>query len=307
MPTSAYKVAYLGPEGTFSFFTAQEYAGKHLHAAHVDFIACADLPDVFEAVAKGQCHMGMVPLENSLRGTVGPSFDLFLQHTLRIRGEAFARISNTLLSNESSFASIKSVYSHPQPLAQCSKWLRDNLPGVPLIALESTAAAAKRAASEAGAAAVGHQNLAGIFGLNSLAHSIEDEDDNWTRFVSVTLPESTWPPQDILQEKDAARSSILFTLPDQPGALAKLLCMLAEHQVNMRKIESRPLLKKGSSHTGADWKYAFFVDVECDLTNPSRAGLLGEMTAYCTSIRLLGSYAAGPWLDIKNAQRHSHD
>ncbi len=295
-----YKMAYLGPEGTFSFFTGQEYLREHLQESHATLVPCLDLADVFESVANGTCHLGMIPLENSLRGTVGPSFDLFLHHTLRIRGEAFARISNTLLSQEDSREHVRVVYSHAQPLAQCAGWLRQHLPGIPTVPLESTAAAALRASQEKGAAAIGHYKLAELYGLNTLANSIEDEADNWTRFVTVTLPESPWPPLADINEGAESRSSLLFTLPDQPGALARLLCLFAEYGVNMRKIESRPLGEKKYNGLSTQWKYAFFVDVECDLTQKAHAALLGAMAVSCTSLRLLGSYTAGPWLGIGN-------
>ncbi|MBO6170901.1 MAG: chorismate mutase, partial [Desulfovibrio sp.] len=132
-------VAYLGPEGTFSYFAGVEYLG---HAAH--FRPCSDIARVFEEVAGGQCELGVVPLEKSLQGTVGVSFDLFLRHDVYIQAELFSRISHCLLSNAPSLAHVRTVYSHPQPLAQCGGWLRTHLPGAALIPVESTAAAARR-------------------------------------------------------------------------------------------------------------------------------------------------------------------
>ena len=133
-------VAYLGPEGTFSYFAGVEYLG---HSAI--FHPCNDLAQVFEEVAGGQCELGVVPLENSLQGTVGVSFDLFLSHDVHIQAELFSRISHCLLSNAASLAEVRTVYSHPQPLAQCGGWLRAHLPNAALVPVESTAAAARRA------------------------------------------------------------------------------------------------------------------------------------------------------------------
>lgn len=163
-------VAYLGPEGTFSYFAGVEYLG---HAAQ--FHPCNDLAEVFEEVASGQCELGVVPLENSLQGTVGVSFDLFLKHEVYIQAELFSRISHCLLSNAPSLAAVRTVYSHPQPLAQCGVWLRAHLPGAALVPVESTAAAAQRAAAQPDAAAIGHGKLADLLGLGVLARRIENE------------------------------------------------------------------------------------------------------------------------------------
>ena len=173
-------MAYLGPEGTFSYFAGVEYLG---HAAQ--FHPCNDLAEVFEEVASGQCELGVVPLENSLQGTVGVSFDLFLKHEVYIQAELFSRISHCLLSNAPSLAAVRTVYSHPQPLAQCGVWLRAHLPGAALVPVESTAAAAQRAAAQPDAAAIGHGKLADLLGLGVLARRIENEPGNWTRFVII--------------------------------------------------------------------------------------------------------------------------
>ena len=152
-------VAYLGPEGTFSYFAGVEYLGR---AAR--FHPCNDLAQVFEEVSDGTCELGVVPLENSLQGTVGVSFDLFLRHEVYIQAELFSRISHCLLSNATSLAEITTVYSHPQPLAQCAGWLRAHLPTAGLVPVESTAAAARRAV-DPGTAAIGNGKLAAMTGL----------------------------------------------------------------------------------------------------------------------------------------------
>lgn len=124
----AQNVAYLGPEGTFSYFAGVEYLG---HAAR--FHPCGDIAQVFEEVSAGRCELGVVPLENSLQGTVGVSFDLFLKHEVFIQAELFSRISHCLLSNAPTLAAVRTVYSHPQPLAQCGGWLRAHLPNAGLV------------------------------------------------------------------------------------------------------------------------------------------------------------------------------
>lgn len=281
-------VAYLGPEGTFSYFAGVEYLG---HAAL--FRPCNDIAQVFEEVTSGQCELGVVPLENSLQGTVGVSFDLFLKHEVYIQAELFSRISHCLLSNASSLAAVRTVYSHPQPLAQCGAWLRAHLPGAGLVPVESTAAAAQRAAGQEGAAAIGHSKLADIAGIGVLARRIEDEPGNWTRFVIIgpgtaKAAGRRGGPQP--GHTGADKTSLLFTTADKAGALSNVLDLLAESGVNMRKLESRPL-------RGQRWKYVFFADVENDLEDPCYGSLLENLQEVCTSFRVLGSYPTGPQLD----------
>ena len=135
------RVAYLGPEGTFSHFAGLEYLG---HSAL--FFSCANIAQIFDMVATNQCELGVVPLENSLQGTVGVSFDLFLSHEVFIQAELFSRIAHCFLSDAPALAAVRTVYSHPQPLAQCGNWLRAQVPNAALVPVESTAAAARRAA-----------------------------------------------------------------------------------------------------------------------------------------------------------------
>lgn len=281
-------VAYLGPEGTFSYFAGLEYLGRS-----ANFQPCRDIAQIFEKVRDGECDLGVVPLENSLQGTVGVSFDLFHKHDVRIEAELYSRISHYLLSNSQSFANIKKIYSHPQPLAQCQGWLRTHVPNAALIPVESTAAAAALAAREPDAAAIGNAKLASINNLNILASHIEDEPGNWTRFVIIAQDKSAYPglPGPMSGgRKGADKTSLLFTLPDKPGSLAAVLEMMAKNGVNMRKLESRPL-------KGQPWRYVFFCDVESDLQSPDHANLPEKLAQCCTSFRILGSYPAGPQLD----------
>lgn len=281
-------VAYLGPEGTFSYFAGLEYLG---HSAI--FHPCKDIAQIFENVADGQCELGVVPLENSLQGTVGVSFDLFLKYNVRIEAELFSRISHCLLSCSPSMAAVERVYSHPQPLAQCGTWLRAHLPNAELIPVESTAAAAARAAADPASAAIGNCKLGGMLGIEIMARAIEDERGNWTRFVIISPVSSS---QDIFlrplpgNQHGADKTSLLFTLPDKPGSLATVLELLAKNGVNMRKLESRPL-------KGQPWRYVFFGDVESDLNNPKHEKLLQSLAENCTTFRILGCYPTGPQLD----------
>lgn len=284
------RVAYLGPEGTFSFFAGVEYLG---HSA--TYHSCVNLPQVFEEVNGGTCDVGVVPLENSLQGTVGVSFDLFMKYPVVIQAELFSRISHSLLSIETSPSRVTRIYSHPQPLAQCSLWLRTHMPHAALIPLESTAAAAHKAQGEPGTAAIGNGNLADMLDMNVLARRIEDESYNWTRFVIIANAAATTslgalPTFTQGRSADHCKTSVLFTLMDRPGALSEVLDLLAHNGINMRKLESRPL-------RGQCWKYVFFCDVEQDLLAPQFEGVVKDLTALCTTFRILGSYTMGPQLD----------
>ena len=298
------KVAYLGPEGTFSHFAGMEYLGNA-----VDFQPCRDLHEIFRLVHERQCELGVVPLENSLQGTVGQSFDLFYRYPVYIQAELFTRVSHALLSSTDALAGITRIYSHPQPLAQCDAWLRANVPGVALIPAESTAAAARRAAGEPGAAAIGHASLSAMLPLRVLANAIEDEPNNWTRFViigPVSAHASDWRapspmPVSAHVRDGQSKTSLLFTLPDRAGALATVLDSLAVHGINMRKLESRPLRQFGAANArggiGTDWKYVFFADVECDLEQDIHAPLVQQLKEACVTFRILGGYPTGPQLD----------
>ena len=277
------RVAYLGPEGTFSHFAGLEYLG---HSAL--FFSCANIAQIFDMVATNQCELGVVPLENSLQGTVGVSFDLFLSHEVFIQAELFSRIAHCFLSDAPDLAAVRTVYSHPQPLAQCGNWLRAHVPDAALVPVESTAAAARRACGHANAAAIGHVNLSKIVGIDVLARHIEDASGNWTRFVIIGPQPAHASSSNTTSE--ANKTSLLFTLPDRSGALSGVLNLLATHGINMRKIESRPL-------KGERWKYAFFADVESNLEDHRNDALLKELKDACNSFRILGSYPIGPQLD----------
>lgn len=284
------RVAFLGPEGTFSYFAGVEYLG---HSA--TYHSCSNIPAVFEEVNAGTCDLGVVPLENSLQGTVGVSFDLFLRYHVTIQAELFSRISHCLLSTEEKLADIRTVYSHPQGLAQCSTWLRAHLPQAVVVPLASTAQAAHRALDEPGTASIGNGNLADMLRLNILARRIEDESGNWTRFVIIASENSTKKLGAARGARPGAdpaelKTSMLFTLPDQPGALSGILDLLAQNSINMCKLESRPL-------RGEVWHYAFFADVDCDLLLPEHSALLKELSSRCMNFRLLGTYERGPQLD----------
>ena len=228
------RVAYLGPEGTFSHFAAMAALG---HSP--DFLPQATIGDVFAAVAGKQADLGVVPLENSLQGTVGQSLDHFQRYDVFIQAEISCRVSHALLSTATSLDAVDTVYSHPQPLAQCAAWLKAHLPRARIIPTDSTAAAAARLAGEPHAASIGHARLAAMHNLNILASPIEDLPDNWTRFLIIG-PEDT-------KQQTRDKTSILFTVPNRPGALHQVLSHLAGEGINLTKLESRPSAGRSGS------------------------------------------------------------
>lgn len=316
-------VACLGPDGTFSYLAGQAFLGR---STALKSVPC--LKDVFAAVLGGQCQLGVVPLENSLQGSVGQSFDLFMRYPVNICAEFFYPVQHSLISLETDLSQIKRVYSHPQPLAQCSDWLQANLPTAALFTANSTAEAAALAAKEEGAAAIAHASLARTHALNILALGIEDQPDNWTRFVLIA-PEQTpntggtiapgsnplllpgplpsaeagncanstcpQPPGPTLACPTLARpaepilkSTLLFGINNKPGSLAAVLNILQAASLNLSKLESRPSAQES-------WTYNFFADVEADLrANPE---VLQELNAHCHFLRLLGVYPCGVKLE----------
>lgn len=270
------RVVYLGPEGTFSYFAGIEYLGHT-----TELIPQPNLLAVFQAVAGKEAELGVIPLENSLQGSVGQSLDMFLRFEVYIQAEVFCRISHCLLSAAENINQVRTVYSHPQALEQCSNWLATHLSHATIVPTESTAAAARKVSGDPYSAAIGHVKLGEMLGLNVLSRRIEDLPDNWTRFFVIGPTQQPGGNQD--------KTSLLFTLPDRPGALVNVLDMLAKQGINMKKLESRPLRAE-------KWKYVFFVDVECDLTRDQYRDMLKQLSELCHTVRILGSYPAGPYL-----------
>ncbi len=271
-------VAYFGPEATFTHQAAISLFG---HSASLR--AAETIEDVFGMVEKGICQQGVVPIENSYEGSVNRTLDLLYKYELKISAEIFLRIRHHLLSNADDIEKIKHLYSHPMPIAQCRAWIRGSLPkGVAIKEVGSTSAAAKLAADDPDAAAVGSRLSARTYGLKMLKENIEDHPDNVTRFLAIgnTEPEPT----------GRDKTSILFFLHHKPGALYGALEILARNNINMTRIESRPMKIR-------NWEYLFFVDLEGHEQDSNLRESIKEMEGSCPFLKLLGSYpaASDPW------------
>jgi chorismate mutase/prephenate dehydratase len=277
------RVVYLGPEGTFSYFAGLEYMGRS-----AELTPKANFEEIFRAVADGEAELGVIPLENSLQGTVGQVVDLFMLFPVYIQAELFCRITHCLMGKADFPADVKEIHSHPQPLDQCSQWLKNNMPGRTLVPESSTAAAAEIAAERGPeVATVGHIRLADRYGLNILAAHIEDMPDNWTRFLVIGPRVSEGGNRD--------KTSLLFTVPDKPGALAEVLNTFAGRAINITKLESRPL-------RGEKWKYVCCTDLECDISRMEYDSFLADLREKCHTLRILGSYPTGPHLNAGGRQ-----
>ena len=265
-------VAYLGPEGTIS----QEAALKHFGGLAAT-LPCTSIDEVFQQVETGAVGYGVVPVENSTEGAIGRVLDLLLTTPAKICGEVMLPVRQCLMSKARNRSDILKVYSHTQSLAQCQQWLARHLPRVERIAVISNADAARLAAKERRAAAIGSKTAAALYDLHLLARNIEDEAKNTTRFLVIA--ERDAPPSG----KD--KTSLILSTRNVPGAMHELLTPLAVNQVSMTRLESRP------ARTGL-WEYVFYVDVEGHQQEAHVAKALAQLEHKASFLKNLGSYPA---------------
>jgi chorismate mutase/prephenate dehydratase len=264
------KVAFLGPEGTFTQAAVQKHFGHSVRA-----LSLASIDEVFHEVESGVADFGIVPVENSTEGTVSNTLDMFLVSPLKICGEVELRIRQHLLSNAGSLANIRKVYSHRQSLAQCRAWLDQKLPDAECVDVKSNAEGARMARDEEHAAAIAGETAAEVYGLKILMANIEDRPDNTTRFLVIG--------REIFPPSGRDKTSLLLAARHKAGALHELLYPLAKHQVSMTRIESRPSKRR-------KWDYVFFVDVEGHAEEPKIAAALKDLEVAASLFRVLGSY-----------------
>lgn len=275
------KIAFLGPEGTFTQAAALKHFGHS-----VKTLSFSTIDEVFREVDADSCHFGVVPVENSTEGVVSHTLDMLIESPLKICGEVSLRIHHYLMSKHADVNDITKIYSHQQSLAQCREWLDSQLPSIKCIAVNSNAEAAKLASIEPGAAAIASNAAAEIYQLNLLAEKIEDEPDNTTRFIILgkQAVESSaaivnGDRTDIANDK----TSIMVTAANQSGALYSLLQPFADNGLSMTRIESRP------SKSGL-WQYLFFIDIDGHISHPAVARALEEITNRASLVKILGSY-----------------
>lgn len=264
------RIAFLGPEGTFSQAAVLKHFGHS-----VKTLPLASIEEVFQEVEAKNADFGVVPIENSVEGSVHHTQDLFVSSNLKICGEIELSIHQHLMSSGEDLSKIERVYSHAQSLGQCKMWLKKNLPRAEKIACASNAEAARRARNAPEAAAIASETAAQIYGLKILRRSVMDRADNTTRFVVLG--------RQLFEPSGRDKTSLLLAGKDQPGLLYQLLDPLARAGVSMTRIESRPM------RTGK-WEYAFFLDVEGHVKDPKLQAALSEIGHLAGQLKVLGSY-----------------
>lgn len=266
------RIAYLGPEGTFS----QAAAYKHFGHA-VGEVSCNTIDDVFRAVETGRADYAVVPVENSTEGAVSRTLDLIVGSPLKICGEVLLPIHQNLLRKAAGQEGIARVYGHAQSLAQCQHWLNQNLPNAERLSVSSNAEGARLAADEPASAAIAGDIAAETYGLTVVVPRIEDEPNNTTRFLVLSDHDALPSGRD--------KTSLVMSSANAPGAVVKLLQPLADAGVSMTKFESRPA-------KGTNWHYLFYVDIEGHRDDAVVAAALKEVTARAAMVKVLGSYPA---------------
>lgn len=263
-------VAFLGPPATFSQFACIQHFGNSVRMVPENTIQ-----DIFEAVEREEADYGVAPIENSTEGPVGQTLDMFVKSDLKICGEIMTRISHDLLSQSGRSEDIQKIYSHPQALAQCREWLRKNFPHVQLEEAGSTAKAAQAAVESPGVAAIASSIAAHLYRLRAVASQIEDNLQNFTRFLILGRREAERTGRD--------KTSLLFSVAHAPGTLFRVIQTFYEKGINLTKIESRPT-------KGKPWEYVFFIDFEGHATDSHIAKALEQVKEHVFFVKVLGSY-----------------
>jgi chorismate mutase / prephenate dehydratase len=266
------KVAYLGPEATFTHEAALRSFG-----ASVELEPQTTVAEVFTRVERGEAEHGIVPVENSMEGAVTHTLDELMNSPLKVCGEVYLPVSQNLISSEPALDRVRVVCSHPMALSQAAAWLRHHLPGARLEEVESTAEAARRAAREPGAAAVGSVLAAEAHHLNVLARSIQDARTNATRFIVLGRAWAGRTGRD--------KTSVVFSVKDRPGVLRDALAAFAEEGINLTRIESRPSRKRA-------WTYVFFADFDGHPEEERVQRALAALEEHCPYVSLIGAYPA---------------
>ena len=265
------KVAFQGEKGAYSETAVYTFLG-----ASAEVQPCRDFKDVFDSVETQEAQFGVVPIENSLEGSVNQTYDLFLKYDLKVRGEVVVKIEHCLIANPNTkLEAVKAVYSHPQALAQCRNFLERS--GWELIPTYDTAGSVKMLKEKRlkNAAAVASERAAELYEMKILARDIADNPENYTRFFVLAKEDAPKTGKD--------KTSIIFAAAHKPGSLYNALGEFAKRGINLMKIESRPTKQ-------TPWEYNFYLDFEGHRNEPRCAEVLEALGKYAVFVKILGSY-----------------
>lgn len=265
-----FRVAYLGPQGTYTHLAALRHFGSS-----AEFLPVRGIPEVFDEVERGRADVGVVPIENSSEGVVNHTLDGLIDSELLICGEASLEIHHNLLSRAGDLADVKRVFSHPQALAQCRGWLNRNVPDAEVVEMTSTSAAVEQTALDPTTAAIASELAGQLYRVPALRERIEDYANNVTRFLAIGRRAAGRTGRD--------KTSILFSIRDEVGTLHRILEPFASARLSLTKIESRPTRRR-------PWEYVFFVDFEGHRDDPVTQGVLAAVRERCLFLKVLGSY-----------------
>ncbi len=264
------RVSFLGPKATFTQMACIKQFGES-----ADLVPMINVTEVFESVERKDCEFGVVPIENSTEGVVSNTLDMFVEFNQSIIGEIMLEISHSLLSVTGDISHIETVYSHPHAIAQCRHWLEKNLKKAKVLHVESTARAAELASEDPSAAAVAAEGAGKLYGLRIIKKNIQDNVYNLTRFIIIGKMHPGRTGKD--------KTSIIFSVKDEVGALFKILEPFSKTGINLTKIESRPVKKRA-------WEYLFFLDMEGHIKDEKVKNALDGMRVFCAYFKILGSY-----------------
>ena len=272
--------SFQGERGAFS-----EDAARNLIGPAVQTLACRTFEEMFEAVSSGKADCAIAPIENSLAGSVHKNYDLLEEHDLTIVGETKVKIVHNLIALPGvALSEVRRVYSHPVALAQCERFIRRN-PQIEVQEAYDTAGSVKMIVENKrrDEAAIAGASAAGFYGGQILAEAIEDNPKNFTRFLLLARPEDA-DKVGALASGGERKTSIVFRVGNQPGALFRALAVFALRDIDLCKIESRPI-------EGRPWEYSFYLDLTGDQSVPAIERALGHLAEMAESVRVLGSYA----------------
>ena len=264
------KIAFLGPVATFSHQACLQHFGSS-----GEFLPKKDIEDVFDDVEKGRADFGVVPIENTIEGVVNHTLDMLATSNLKICAEVMLEVSLALMNKSGKIRDIKKVCSRPHAIAESKGWLKDNLHGAALIDVSSTALGAQMASEDKETAAIASPSAAQFYDLRIIEKNIQDSVNNITRFLVIGKRQ--------YKKTGSDKTSIMFSVKDAPGALYNMLKPFAKKEINLTKIESRPVKTKV-------WEYVFFVDLDGHISDKKVKDALAELERGCSFLKVLGSY-----------------